>query len=88
MLQVDGHDQSRWFCCPADFVPNLRPGIELTAGLLLLQPGADNLGFATTTTFLPIQNPQWAVQALNPAYQPGFTVGARYTWPCSGRVCG
>jgi len=67
------------------FVPNLRPGLELTAGLLLLQPGADNLGFATTTTFLPIQNPQWAVQTLSPAYQPGFTVGARYIRPCSGK---
>lgn len=67
------------------FVPNLRSGLELSAGFLLLQPGADNLGFATTTTFLPIQNPQWAVHALNPGYQPGFTVGARYTRPCSGK---
>lgn len=67
------------------FVPNLRPGLELTAGILLLQPGADNLGFATTTTFLPVQNPQWAVHALDPAYQPGFTVGARYTRPRSGK---
>lgn len=69
----------------AVFVPNMRSGLELTAGFLLLQPGADNLGFATTTTFLPIQNPQWAVHTLNPAYQPGFTVGARYTRPCSGK---
>lgn len=67
------------------FVPNLRPGLELTAGILLLQPGADNLGFATTTTFLPVQNPQWAVHTLDPDYQPGFTVGARYTRPCSGK---
>lgn len=67
------------------FVPNLRPGLELSAGILLLQPGADNLGFATTTTFLPIQNPQWAVHTLNPDYQPGFTVGARYVAPGSGK---
>lgn len=67
------------------FVPNTRSGLELTGGFLLLQPGADNLGFATTTTFLPIQNPQWAVHTLNPGYQPGFTVGARYTRPCAGK---
>jgi hypothetical protein len=67
------------------YVPTMRSGLEVTAGFLLLQPGADNLGFATTTTFLPIQNPQWAVHTLNPAYQPGFTVGARYTRPCSGK---
>lgn len=67
------------------FVPNMRSGLEVTAGFLLLQPGADNLGYATTTTFLPIQNPQWAVHTLNPTYQPGFTIGARYTRPCSGK---
>lgn len=67
------------------FVPNLRSGLELSAGFLLLQPGADNLGFATTTTFLPVQNPQWAVHTLNPGYQPGFTVGGRYVRPCSGK---
>ncbi|MFM8413326.1 MAG: Lpg1974 family pore-forming outer membrane protein, partial [Planctomycetota bacterium] len=67
------------------FVPNLRSGLELSAGFLLLQPGADNLGFATTTTFLPVQNPQWAVHTLTPGYQPGFTVGGRYVRPCSGK---
>jgi len=67
------------------FVPATRPGLEITGGFLLLQPGADNLGFATTTTFLPVQNPQWAVHTLNPGYQPGFTFGARYTRPNSGK---
>ncbi len=69
----------------AVYVPNTRGGVEWTAGFLLLQPGADNLGYATTTTFLPIQNPQWAVHTLNPNYQPGFTIGARYTRPGSGK---
>lgn len=67
------------------FVPATRPGLELSAGFLLLQPGADNLGFATTTTFLPVQNPQWAVHTLTPGYQPGFMFGARYTRPNSGK---
>src|SRR5580700_9280322 len=52
------------------FVPNLPPGLEFSAGLLYLKPGADNLGYATITTFLPVGNPQWAVQTLDPGYQP------------------
>jgi hypothetical protein len=66
------------------FVPNQTPGLQFSAGLLLLQPGADNLGYATITTFLPIQSPQWAVQTLNPEYQPGFYLGARYAFGGSG----
>lgn len=65
-------------------VPDLIPGWEFSGGFLLLKPGADNLGYATITTFLPIQNPQWAVQTLEPSYQPGFSLGARYTFACSG----
>src|SRR6185436_2922805 len=64
------------------FVPNLTPGLEFSAGLLILKPGADNLGYATVTTFLPVGSPQWAVQTLNPEYQAGFRVGARYAFPC------
>lgn len=66
------------------YVPNLNPGWEFSAGALLMKPSADNLGFATITTFLPLQNPQWAVQTLEPGYQPGFNVGARYVIPGSG----
>jgi hypothetical protein len=68
----------------AVFVPNLTPGFEFSAGVLILRPGADNLGYAAVTTFLPVQNPQWAVQALDPNYQAGFGIGARYAFPCSG----
>src|SRR5229473_7868959 len=68
----------------AVFVPNLTPGFEFSAGLLILQPGADNLGYATVTTYLPIANPQWAVQTVDPKYQAGFYVGGRYVFPCSG----
>lgn len=67
------------------FIPKLAPGFEFNGSFLLLRPGADNLGFATITTFLPLQNPQWAVQALDPAYQPGFTFGARYAFANSGK---
>jgi hypothetical protein len=67
------------------FVPNLTPGFEFSASSLFLRPGADNLGYATITTFLPVGNPQWAVQTLDPGYQPGFSVGTRYALPCSGK---
>jgi hypothetical protein len=66
------------------FVPKLTPGFEFSAGLLVLKPGADNLGYATVTTFLPLQNPQWDVHTVNPEYQAGFYVGTRYAFPCSG----
>src|SRR4051812_32003144 len=42
------------------FVPSLTPGFTVCAGFLLLKPGADNLGYSTITTFLPLENPQWA----------------------------
>jgi len=67
------------------FIPNLTPGFQFSAGFLLLKPGADNLGWSTITTFLPLENPQWAVQSLNPLYQPGISVGARYVFPCCGK---
>jgi len=69
----------------AVYVPNLCPGWELSAGFLYLRPGADNLGWATITTFLPVENPQWAVEALDPENQPGFSVGVRRILPCSGK---
>lgn len=75
-------------CCGAPlcvFVPDLRPGLQFNASYLQLKPGADNLGWSTITTYLPVQSPQWAVQSLNPQYQPGFSVGARYIIPSSGK---
>lgn len=67
------------------YVPCLPAGWELSAGLLLLTPGADNLGYATITTFLPLQNPQWAVQTLDPDAEPGLAVGARYNLASPGK---
>jgi len=69
----------------AVYVPNLAPGFEFSGGLLYLKPGADNLGYATITTFLPIGSPQWAVQELDPNYQPGLSLGARYVFPATGK---
>lgn len=66
-------------------IPIFTPAFDFNGSFLFLRPGADNLGFATITTFLPLQNPQWAVQALNPQNSPGFSLGARYAFPCSGK---
>jgi hypothetical protein len=66
-------------------IPIFTRAFDFNGSFLFLRPGADNLGFATITTFLPLQNPQWAVQALNPQNQPGFSLGGRYAFPCSGK---
>jgi hypothetical protein len=66
-------------------IPIYTPAFDFHGSLLYLRPGADNLGYATITTFLPLENPQWAVQALNPQFQPGFSLGARYAFPSSGK---
>jgi hypothetical protein len=71
-------------------VPNLTSGLELHAGFLLLQPSADNLGYAVLTTEknlaspVPLAQPFWGVQTLTPGYHPGFEVGARYAFANSG----
>jgi hypothetical protein len=71
-------------------VPDLNPGLELRAGLLYLQPGADNLGYAVLTNVKnpssphPVASPFWTVETLSPSYQPGFEVGARYALPSPG----
>lgn len=65
-------------------IPDLKPGIELSASVLYLQPNADNLGWAVVTTFLPVTTPTWRVQTIQPTYQAGFNVGARYAFARPG----
>ena len=81
--------------CPNDFrpiteiplalsVPCLSPGLEFHAGVLLLQPSADNLGWAVVTfeenlsSPVPIASPYWEIQTLEPGYEPGFEIGGRF----------
>lgn len=70
--------------------PYLAPGFEIHAGLLLLQPSADNLGWAVLTNVLnpaspvPVASPFWSIQTLKPNYQAGFEVGASYAFCSSG----
>lgn len=63
-------------------ISNLHPHFELTLGALYLQPNANNLGWAATTTVLPIPTPNWKIHAIDPSYHPGFLLGARYFFPC------
>lgn len=71
-------------------VSNLTPGFEIHAGILLLQPSADNLGWAVLTNVknpaspAPVASPFWGIQTLTPSYQPGLEVGARYAFSNSG----
>lgn len=62
-------------------IPTSPSGFEVTLGALYLQPSAGNLGWSVTTTVLPIPTPQWHVNVIEPSYQPGFTLGARYIFP-------
>lgn len=72
-------------------VPQLAPGIQFHAGLLYLKPSAENLGYAVLTTEenfespLPLATPLWAIETLEPSFEPGFEVGAAHTFACSGQ---
>ncbi len=71
-------------------VPKLCPGFEFRAGVLYLQPSADNLGYAVLTNEqnfsspYPLAQPFWDVQTLTPTYKPGFEFGGRYAFADTG----
>ncbi|KTC68849.1 major outer membrane protein [Legionella birminghamensis] len=66
------------------FIPALKPGFELSVSALFLKPEADNLGWSANTTVFPIPNPQWQINAIEPDFDTGFHLGARYVFPNSG----
>ncbi|CAM2731204.1 Lpg1974 family pore-forming outer membrane protein [Legionella worsleiensis] len=66
------------------YVPELKSGFEVTASATYLQPLADNFGWAVITTVLPIPSPNWRVQTIQPDYQLGFNLGARYVFSTPG----
>ncbi len=66
------------------FVPNTPSGFQVSGSLLFLKPGADNLGWAVQTYFLPFITPNWSVKTLRPSYQPAFTVGIGYLFANTG----
>lgn len=66
------------------YIPNLEPGFEFSASATYLQPHADNLGWSVITTVLPIPSPNWSVNTIEPDYQLGFNLGARYIFSNPG----
>lgn len=66
-------------CCDSPvYVPQLDSNFEVSGGALFLKPYAENLGWSAVTDFLPFFTPNWSIQAIDPDYQAGFEVGARY----------
>lgn len=57
---------------------------EMSASLLILQPGTSNLRYATLITPLPFLTPQWEDQAVSPAFRPAFNVDLRYNFDSGG----
>ena len=63
-----------------------KPGFEVTASLLYLQPLSGNLQYATLVTPFPLVSPHWADQTVNPDLTPAFTIGVRYDFGCGADV--
>jgi Legionella pneumophila major outer membrane protein precursor len=72
-------------------LPSLTSRFQCHAGLLFLQPSADNLGWAVLTTEknfaspVPLATPYWEIESLTPGYQPGFEVGGGYALASPGK---
>ncbi len=66
------------------FIPDLSPGFEISGGVVFLKPSAGNLGWGVITNFLPFITPTWHVEEINPNYQAGFSLGARYMFAKTG----
>jgi hypothetical protein len=65
-------------------VSDATPGVEFSASVLYLRPGAENLGWGVITNFLPLTTPTWEVQTLKPRHHTGFNLGAQYACPNTG----
>jgi hypothetical protein len=54
------------------------PRVETFASLLYLQPGSNNLEYASLVDTLPLLSNQWNNQAITPDMTPAFNVGVRF----------
>ncbi len=72
-------------------VPNLLPGFQFYAGVLLLKPSSADLAYGVLTTEKnfasvdPIATPYWNIESLSPTFQAGFELGTGYVFADSGR---
>jgi len=61
-------------------VPDLKPGFEVSGGVLYLQPSARNLNYTIYNQELPAQSPLWTEKEINSSYGAAFELGVRYTF--------
>ena len=61
-------------------IPQLKPGFEISAAALWLRPGASNLNYSIYNKALPLLQPSWAEQELQPNFSPAFEVAIGYTF--------
>ena len=71
------------------YVPNLAPSYEISGGALFLRPTGNNDYGVVVSPFnpavtLPIEDPSWQVEGINPDYSAGFFLDLRYVFPNSG----
>lgn len=64
-------------------LPSLNPntGFEFNIGAVWLKPGASNLNYAILNKELPTQSPSWHEQELQPSFDAGFALSARFILP-------
>jgi len=79
---LDTHAQNnrttQTYKSPAMVTPNPPHHFEVSGSLWYLQPGADDLEYATLVSPFPLPTPNWSNQSLNPSFSPAFSFGFRY----------
>lgn len=63
------------------YIPDLRPGFEISLTGLALKPGANNLNYVIYNKELPVQSPTWTEKEIKPGYGGAFNLGLRYVFP-------
>ncbi len=61
-------------------VPRLKPGFELSVTSLFLRAGASNLNYAIYNKALPLLQPSWTEEELNPSFDPAFALEMSYAF--------
>lgn len=61
-----------------DAMDCMGPCVETFASILYLQPGSNNLEYASLVDTLPVLSNQWNSQAITPDLTPAFNVGVRF----------
>src|SRR3990167_5625890 len=57
--------------------------VDISVAALWLAPSANNLNYAILNKALPLLQPSWNEQQLDPAFSPAFQIGLSYAFPNS-----